>query len=66
VVLYGCETWSLILREDHKLKMFEKRVVRSIFGLKRDGENCITRSCMICNLGQVYNETEQTVRSQMR
>jgi hypothetical protein len=36
VVLYGCETWSLILREEHRLKIFENRVLRRIFGLKRD------------------------------
>jgi hypothetical protein len=36
VVLYGCETWSLILREEHKLKVFENRLLRSIFELKRD------------------------------
>jgi hypothetical protein len=37
VVLYGCETWSLILSEDHKLRVFENRVLRRIFGPKRDG-----------------------------
>jgi hypothetical protein len=36
VVLYGCETWSLILREEHRLTVFENRVLRRIFGLKRD------------------------------
>jgi hypothetical protein len=36
VVLYGCETWSLI-REEHKLRVFENRVLRRIFGPKRDG-----------------------------
>jgi hypothetical protein len=36
VVLYGCETWSLTLREEHRLKVFEKGVLRRIFGLKRD------------------------------
>jgi PAS domain-containing protein len=36
VVLYGCETWSLTLREEHRLRMFENRVLRRIFGLKRD------------------------------
>jgi hypothetical protein len=36
VVLYGCETLSLTLREKHKLKVFENRVHRRIFGLKRD------------------------------
>jgi hypothetical protein len=37
VVLYGCETWSLTAREKHKLWVFENRVLRRIFGPKRDG-----------------------------
>jgi hypothetical protein len=37
VVLYGCETWSLTLREEHRLRVFENRLLRSIFGPKRDG-----------------------------
>ena len=37
VVLYGCETWLLTLREEHRLKVFENRVLRRIFGPKRDG-----------------------------
>ena len=37
VVLYGCETWLLILREEHRLRVFENRVLRRIFGPKRDG-----------------------------
>jgi hypothetical protein len=36
VVLYGCETWSVTLREEHRLKVFENRVLRRIFGPKRD------------------------------
>jgi hypothetical protein len=36
VVLYGCETWSLILREEHRLRVFQNRVLRRIFGTKRD------------------------------
>jgi hypothetical protein len=36
VVLYGCETWSLTLREEHRLRVFENRVLRKIFGTKRD------------------------------
>jgi hypothetical protein len=36
VVLYGCETWSLTLREEYRLRVFENRVLRKIFGLKRD------------------------------
>jgi hypothetical protein len=35
-VLYGCETWSLTLREEHRLRVFENRVLRRIFGPKRD------------------------------
>jgi hypothetical protein len=36
VVLYECETWSLTLREEHRLRVFENRVLRTIFGPKRD------------------------------
>jgi hypothetical protein len=48
VVLYGCQTWSLTLREEYSLKVFENRVLRRIFGLKRDEvtvgwRNCITQ-----------------------
>jgi hypothetical protein len=34
VVLYGCETWSLTLREEHRLRVFENTVLRRIFGSK--------------------------------
>jgi hypothetical protein len=36
VVLYGCETWSVTLREGHRLRVFENRVLRGIFGPKGD------------------------------
>jgi hypothetical protein len=36
VILYGCEIWSLTLREEHRLGVFENRVLRKIFGPKRD------------------------------
>jgi hypothetical protein len=36
VVLYGCETWSLTVREEHRLRVFQNRVLRKIFRLKRD------------------------------
>jgi hypothetical protein len=36
VVLYGCETWSLILRDKHRPRVFENRELRRIFGPKRD------------------------------
>jgi hypothetical protein len=35
--LYGCETWSLTLREEHRLTASENRVLRRIFGAKKDG-----------------------------
>jgi len=49
VTLYGCETWSLTLREKRRLRLFENGVLRRIFGRKRDevkrsGENYIMRS----------------------
>ena len=49
VVLYGCETWSLTLREEKKLRVFENRVLRRKFGPRREevrgnGGDCITRS----------------------
>ena len=36
VVLYGCETWSLTLRKESRLRVFENRVLRRMFGSKRD------------------------------
>ena len=35
-VLYGCETWSLTLREERMVRVFENRVLRRVFGPKRD------------------------------
>jgi hypothetical protein len=37
VVLYGCETMYLTLREEHRLRVFENRVLRRLFGPKREG-----------------------------
>ena len=36
VVLYGCETWSLTLRKEHRLRVFKNKVLRKISGVKRD------------------------------
>jgi len=36
VVLYGCETWSLTWREERRLRLFENRVLRRIFGTEMD------------------------------
>jgi hypothetical protein len=55
MVLYGCETWSLTLREKHRLRMSENRALR-IFGPKWDevtGESCIMRSFITYTLLQV-------------
>jgi hypothetical protein len=53
VVLYGCETWSLTLREEHRLRVSENRVLRRIFGTKRDevtGEWRKLHNGELCNL----------------
>jgi len=59
VVVYGCETWSLTWREELRLRMFENRVKKRIFGPKRNevtvsGENYIMRSLMIYTLTQKF------------
>jgi len=59
IVLYGCETWSLILREERRLRVFENSMLRRIFGPKRDevigsGENYIMRSLMICTAHPIF------------
>jgi hypothetical protein len=36
VVVYGCETLSLILKEEHRLRVFENRMMRRLFGPKKD------------------------------
>ena len=53
VVVYGCETRSFTLREELRLKVFENKVLRRVFGPNRDevtgnGENYIMRSLVIC------------------
>ena len=56
VVLYGCETWSLALRDKHRLRMFENKVLRKISVAKRElnlqenGESYIVLSYMHCIL----------------
>jgi hypothetical protein len=57
VVLYGCETWSLTLREEHRLRGSENRLLRRIFGPKGKktdrGENCITMNFTVCILHRI-------------
>jgi hypothetical protein len=52
VVLYGCETWSLTIREDHKLRVFENRVLRRMFGPKRNG---VTGGWSKLHNGELHN-----------
>jgi hypothetical protein len=58
VVLHGCETWSHSLREEYRLRVFENRVLRRIFGTKRDevwenGGSCTMRIFVICTHPQI-------------
>jgi hypothetical protein len=57
--LYGCETWSLTLREESRLRVFENRVLSRIFCLKRDDvkvewRNYMMMSSMICTAHQQF------------
>jgi hypothetical protein len=56
-MLYECETWSLALREEHRLRIFENRVLRRIFGPKGRktdrGENCILMNFTACILHRI-------------
>jgi hypothetical protein len=54
VVLYGCETWSLTLREVHRLRVFENRVLRRIFGPKRE-EDGLWRKLHNDELNSLYS-----------
>jgi hypothetical protein len=56
VVLYRCETWSLTLREQHRLKIFEKRMLRRISEPKRD--------TMIAGWRTLHNEEIHNLHSQ--
>ena len=55
VVLYGCENWSLMLREERRLKVFENRVLRRIFGPKRDEETGEWRKLHNEELNDLYS-----------
>jgi hypothetical protein len=52
VVLYGCETWSLTLREEHRLRVFENRMLRRLFGPKRDE---VTGECRKLHSEELHN-----------
>jgi hypothetical protein len=58
VVLYGCETWSLTLREEHRLRVFENRILRRILGLRgmglrENGVSCTMRNFIVCTHPQI-------------
>jgi hypothetical protein len=58
VALYGCETWSLTVREERGLRVVENRVLRRIFGPKRDkviggGDKYVMKSLIICTSHQI-------------
>jgi len=55
VVLYGCETWSLTLREERKLRVFENMVLRRIFGPRRDEVTGEWRRVHIEELNDLYS-----------
>jgi hypothetical protein len=57
-VLYGCETWSLTLREEHRLKVFENRVLRRICGPTRDEARGERRKMQIGELHYLYTSTD--------
>jgi hypothetical protein len=54
VVLYGCETWPLILKEKYKLRMSENKVLRRIFGPKREE---MTGGCRRLHNEELHNYT---------
>jgi hypothetical protein len=69
LVLYGCESWWLILREEGRLRVFENRLLRRIFGPKRDevtGEwrKLQMRSLMICLL-TIYCSGDKIEKNEM-
>jgi hypothetical protein len=58
VVLYGCETWSLTLNDEHRLRVIENTVLRRIFGpvmykVTGSGENHVVRIVMICTAHRI-------------
>jgi len=54
-VLYGCETWSLTLREERRLRVFENMVLRRIFGPERDEVTGKWRKLHIEELNDLYS-----------
>jgi len=68
VVLYGCETWSITLRMEHKLRVFVNRVLRRIFGPKRDEVRKGWRKLRNEELNDLYSSPNivRVIKSRMR
>jgi hypothetical protein len=62
VVLFGCETWSLTLREEHRLRVFENRVLRGMFGPKRDEVTGEWRKLHSGELHNLYSSPDIIIR----
>jgi hypothetical protein len=60
VVLYGCESWSLRAREEHKMWVFQNRMLRRIFGPKKDGVMGGWRKLYNEELHHLYPSNKQT------
>jgi hypothetical protein len=63
VVLYGCEAWSLTLREEYRLRVFENRVLRRIFGPKRDEVKGDLRKLHKEELHNLYSSPNRMIKS---
>jgi hypothetical protein len=63
VVMYGCETWSLTLREKRRLTVFENRVLRRIFGPKRDEVRREWRKLRNEELNDLYSSLSRAIKS---
>jgi hypothetical protein len=61
VVLYGCETWSLTLREEHRVRAFENRVLKKIFGSKTDEVIGVGSRDFMCIFGDVPRKSGRVV-----
>jgi hypothetical protein len=62
VVMYGCDMWPVILRDKHRMRVFETGALRRTFGRKSNevsGENCIMRSIVDCCLYQILEGSNQ-------
>jgi hypothetical protein len=68
VICFGCETWSVTLREEHRVRVFENRVLRRIFGPKRDEITGKWRRLHNEELNDLYSSPNiiRVIKSRMR